>query len=126
MELRLRLEASDLADEALQEKTRQLRSDLNRRDGVGAEIVEGEDLPGSMGDPITLGTLAVSFASPAGVMMILGVLKMFLDHRADKLRKVVAQSDRGPGVTITLADLEPDKIQATLERLQAAAGSKPR
>ena len=120
MEIQLRLHASDLPAEALQERTRKLGRLLNQESGVQARIAEGgAPSVGSKGDPVALGTLVLAFVASGALKATLEILKSFLEQRGGTTRKAELTSAKGGAVIVTLADLAPEKFEATVQRLQA-------
>ena len=68
MTVTLNLSSSELDDENLQALTRQLCDSIADETNIKAEIPSGEVQQGHKGDPITLGTIALTFFGSGGVI----------------------------------------------------------
>lgn len=73
--------------EALDRQTRMLAGEFRQIEGVTADLPEHPAPPGSRGDPITVGTIALAFVTGGGVTAIVQALADWL--KTGRNRKVV-------------------------------------
>jgi hypothetical protein len=74
MSIQLILTNDDLNEDSLQLLTQDLLQTLGSETDIQAQIVQGEAVQGSKGDPVTLGVLALSFISSGAAVALIGVL----------------------------------------------------
>lgn len=92
MEFKLMLSSETASESSLQDLTRELCKDLNDKTDVAAKIPEGTPIPGQKGDPITIGTLLLTFLSGGAAVAMFDVLKAYIQRNTSLVFKIV-----GPG-----------------------------
>lgn len=81
MDTTLKIIASDLDSEDLQDLTRELSQSLRREtDGI-ATLPEGAAGPGTKGDPVTLGIIILTALTSGTVVAFFNVLKSYFERK---------------------------------------------
>ena len=81
MDTTLRIIASDLGAEDLQDLTCELSQTLRKETEVDTTLPEGAGGPGTKGDPITLGTILITALTSGTVVALFNVLKSYFERR---------------------------------------------
>jgi hypothetical protein len=81
MDLNLTVGDATLDAEDLHSLTSELRKSITTHTDADASIVTGKALPGTKGDPITLGTLALALITSGTVTGLVTVLQTFVARR---------------------------------------------
>ncbi len=89
MEFKLMMSSETASDSNLQDLTRELCRDLNDKTDVAAKIPKGTPKPGEKGDPITIGTILLSFLTGGAAVAMFDVLKAYIQRNKSLVFKIV-------------------------------------
>ena len=123
MVISLQVEAPDLADEDLQQVTRELCHAINDETEVSAEVPAGETVAGGRGEPITVGLLALTFLTSGTAVALLQVVRAYFERSA--ALKVALRRQDGKTFEIRAENLSADQIDQTLDLAKAFLGDSP-
>jgi hypothetical protein len=112
MEATLALSSDRLAEDDLQSLTRELSMVLNRETDVAAAMPEAPPEPGARGDPITLGTLVLTFMTSGAAVAMFEVLKTYFERNASLQMKL--KRDDGQELVIDQTNMRSGQIDKTL------------
>jgi len=105
------MRSADLEPEYIQTLTRELSLTLNRETDVRAQPAGGPAEPGTKGDPITLGSLALTFLTSGAAVALIKVLETYVGRKRS-LEVELARPD-GKKLVIKSQDLAAGQIQET-------------
>lgn len=115
MELELRLHNGSGAEEDLHLLTSELQASINGETAVTASIPVSTPQPGKKGDPVSIGTLLLSFISSGAAVAFFNVIKSYMER--DSSLEVTLQKSDGSSITIKSSNLSQDKINETLAQM---------
>lgn len=107
---------SDIDHEALHALTQQLCASINSETDIQAEIPSGAVQPGHKGDPITIGTIALTFLSSGSAVALFNIFKAYFERDASFTIK--AKKPDGTEVEISAQNMKLEQIQALLEQVK--------
>ena len=107
----LTIAAGELDAEDLQDLTRQLCLAINQETDFEAELPVTDTAPGSKGDPITLGTIALAFIGSKAAVELVGVLRTYF-AREPSLEMELVNADCAK-LTIRAQHFDTDQLQET-------------
>jgi len=111
LEFEIDVIASDATEEDLDRMTRNLLSELRQTDVESADLVSVGAAPeGSKGDPITIGTLAMT-AMPAILPGVIDMIKAWAGRKEGRTVKF-----KGKGIEFEGSAEELQKLLATLDK----------
>lgn len=116
MHATMQITSAVLSAEELDSLTRQLAQTIARETDISAQFPEQPPTPGAKGDPITIGTLALSFLSSGAAVALFEVLKTYIG-RVSNLAIEVKRPD-GSQVSISAQNMKPEQLQDTVARLR--------
>ncbi|MDQ2839469.1 MAG: hypothetical protein M3Y72_00175 [Acidobacteriota bacterium] len=122
MSIRCSLRASDLDDDDVQRLTQELCRTIREETEVDAQLETGASVTGDRGDPITLGTIALTFLSGGAAVALIKVLEVYVG-RKPSLEVELTQAD-GSKFSVKAQDLAPkflSQTQRLLERFVQSA-----
>lgn len=113
MSIVLNLSSSELDNEELQALTRQLCDSIADETEIKAEIPSGAVVQGTKGDPITLGTIALSaFGSGGAAAALFEIFKAYFSRNSSFTIK--AKKPDGTELEISAQNMKIEQIQALL------------
>lgn len=113
MNVTLSLSSNDLDSEELQALTRQLCDSIADETDIKAEIPSGAVQQGHKGDPITLGTIALSaFGSGGAAVALFEIFKAYFSRNSSFTIK--AKKADGIELEITAQNMKLEQIQSLL------------
>ena len=122
MSIQLTLTNDDLDKDSLQLLTQDLLQTLGSETDIQAEIVQGEAVQGSKGDPVTLGVLALSFITSGAAVALIGVLKSYIT-RSSSIQFEVKSGDKV--VKINIKNIhDADQIEQVISSVKQLIDSK--
>lgn len=101
----------------VQALTYDLAASINRRTGVHAELPEGEARAGERGDPVTLGTIALSFITSGAAVALFQVFKAYFE-RDENLEMSFERAD-GQKMTIRSENVSAERLDETVALAEA-------
>jgi hypothetical protein len=107
----LSLSSAELNSEDLHDLTQDLCRTLNEETEIEAAIREGSPKAGSKGDPMTLGTLALSFLTGGSAVALIKVLGIYFS-RKESLDVTLERND-GSKMKIRAENVRPEQIERT-------------
>jgi len=116
MEIELQLSSTDLSDNELSALARQLANTITDETDVAAALQQGDSEPGSKGDPITIGTLVLTFISSGAAVALFEVFKTYF-ARESSLNIALKRPD-GTEVNVSAENLKPEQLQATIDQVK--------
>ncbi|SRR6266567_642629 len=110
MDLQLRIRSAELDDERIQDSTFELRQLLNTHTDAAATLPEAVATPGSKGDPVTLGTLALAMLTSGAGVAVFKVLEAYVSRK----RSIELEVSRPDGRKLVLRAQEtrPEQLAA--------------
>jgi len=121
MEIELQLSSTDLSDDELDALARQLANTITDETDVAAALQEGDSEPGAKGDPITIGSLVLTFISSGAAIALFEVFKTYF-ARESSLNIALKRSD-GTEVSVSAQNLKPEQLQGTIDQVKQLADS---
>ena len=121
MSIQLTLTNDDLDKDSLQLLTQDLMQTLGSETDIQAEIVQGEAVQGSKGDPVTLGVLALSFITSGAAVALIGVLKSYIT-RSSSIQFEVKSGDKV--VKFNAKDFKADQIEQVINSVKQLIDSE--
>ncbi len=121
MSIQLILTNDDLNEDSLQLLTQDLLQTLGSETDIQAEIVQGEAVQGSKGDPVTLGVLALSFITSGAAVALIGVLKSYIT-RSSSIQFEVKSGDKV--VKFNAKDFKADQIEQVINSVKQLIDSE--
>lgn len=113
MNMTLNLSSSELDNEELQALTRQLCDSIADETDIKAEIPGGVVQQGHKGDPITLGTIALTFFGSGGAAVgLFNIFKAYFDRNSSF--SIKAKKSDGTELEFTAQNMKLEQIQALL------------
>lgn len=112
MPISLLIEEPGLAEDDLQEITRELCQTINAETDVAAELQHGAPVRGGKGEPITLATLALTFFTSGAAVALFEIFKAYFERNASL--KVVLNRPDGERLEIGAENLRSGQIDETL------------
>lgn len=111
MEVRLQVCSDELDDVRLQDSVRELRRLIESETDVEASAPAAASVPGSKGDPVTLGALVLTFLSSSAAVSVFKVLETWITRK----RSIDVEATRPDGskLAIKAEDLRPEQLAAT-------------
>ena len=116
MDCSLILSSKESNDETLQAFTRELVSCLNSETDIKAAVPEQEPAKGERGDPVSIGTLGLTFLTSGSAVALFQVIKSFFE-RNKSLEVSIKKSD-GREFAIRAENLSSGQISESLSALQ--------
>lgn len=116
MDITMQLSSAQLTEEQLFSLTREMAESITQETDIPSRIPEDEAAAGAKGDPITLGTLILTFISSGAAVALFEVLKTYFSR--DSSLKISFEKPNGSRVEVSAHNMEPDKMQETITRLQ--------
>jgi hypothetical protein len=107
----LSLTSAELDSEELHDLTRDLCQMLNEETDIQAVIGQSSPKVGSKGDPVTLGTLALTFLTGGSAVALIRVLGIYFS-RKESLDVTLERND-GSKIKIKAENLRPEQIERT-------------
>jgi hypothetical protein len=102
-------ESSDAS--RLQRITRELTTTLDRQRDLEARLPENDSLPGSKGDPVTIGAIVLTLIGSGGVVKsLIDVLKAYID-RQPSLKIEISRPD-GSKTSVSAENLSPKQLES--------------
>ena len=121
MSIQLILTNDDLNEDSLQLLTQDLMQTLGSETDIQAEIVQGEAVQGSKGDPVTLGVLALSFITSGAAVALIEVLKSYVT-RSSSIQFEVKVGDKV--VKFNAKNIKADQIEQVISSVKQLIDSK--
>jgi hypothetical protein len=121
MSIQLILTNDDLNEDSLQLLTQDLLQTLGSETDIQAEIVQGEAVQGSKGDPVTLGVLALSFITSGAAVALIGVLKSYLIRDSSMQFEFISHDKV---VKINAKNLHADQIEQVISSVKQLIDSE--
>jgi Effector Associated Constant Component 1 len=115
MQISCRLTADDLDDDDLQHLVRDFAATVTAETDISAELATGASAPGTRGDPITLGTIALSFLSSGAAVALIKVLETYVSRRPS-LEIELSRPD-GAKLSVKSQDLNSEVLAKTQQTL---------
>lgn len=122
MSIQLIISDASLGEEKLQALTRDLSLTLSKKAAIQAVMAQGEAQPGSKGEPITLGVLALTFLTGGSAVALIDVLKTYLLRNAT-LEIEVKNGDKS--VKINLQNVQAKQVDQVLASIKQLIGTEP-
>lgn len=116
MDIGIQLSSSALADDDLDDLTRQLAQTITSETDIDVGLPERDTAPGAKGDAITLGSLVLTFISSGAAVALFEVLKTYF-AREPSLEIALKRAD-GAEVTVSARNLAPGQLHDTMERMR--------
>ncbi len=116
MEMGLQLSSTALSDDELDALTRQLAGTITSETEISATLQEGDDTPGAKGDPVTIGTLVLTFISSGAAVALFEVLKTYFARESSL--EIAFKRPNGTAISISAQNLATEELQATIDRVQ--------
>ena len=116
----LTIAGGGLDEEDLQDLTRQLCMVINQETDVDAELPETDTAPGSKGDPVTIGAIALAFITSKAAVELVGVLRTYF-AREPSLEMELVSAD-GAKLTIRAKHFDGDQLQKTQGLIDSFCG----
>jgi hypothetical protein len=113
METRVCLSAPDLNEEEIQGLTLELCRELNREMGVHADLPVGRGPRGGKGDPVTIGTVILTFMTSGAAVGLIKIIESYLSRRSSL--EVELQRPDGKKMVIRGQDIRPDQVERTAD-----------
>ncbi|MGA2113797.1 MAG: hypothetical protein ABSH56_03490 [Bryobacteraceae bacterium] len=102
----------EAGDEQKQQLTRDLVRTLSRETDMTAALPEpAAAAPGSRGDPVTLGTIALTFLSGGSAVALIKVLETYFQRKSSL--QVELKKPDGRALTINAENMAADQIEKT-------------
>ena len=101
----------------VQALTRELVSSINRHTDAHAEIPEAEGRPDERGDPVTLGTIALSFISSGAAVALFQIIKAYFER--DRSLEMAFERPDGRKLTIKAENMSAERIDDTMTLAKA-------
>jgi len=102
----------DAVDEQKQQLTRDLVKTLNRETEIDAALAEpAAAAPGSRGDPVTLGTIALTFLTSGAAVALIKVLETYFQRKSSL--QVELKKPDGRALTIHAENMRAEQIEKT-------------
>ena len=111
MDAMLNLSSADLNREDLHDLAQDLCRTLNEETEIQASIPEGGPKAGSKGDPITLGTLALSFLTGGSAVALIKVLETYFSRKESF--EVELERKDGSKMKVRAENLRPEQVERT-------------
>ena len=121
MDLTLQVSSNSLSEEKLHNLTLELAQTIGSETDISAQIPEHPPAPEAKGDPITIGTLVLTFFSSGAAIALIEVLKTYFG-RASNLTIDIKRPD-GHQVNISAQNMKPEQIENTVARLKNLLGN---
>lgn len=122
MSIQLIISDANLSEDKLHALTRDLGLTLNKETAIQAVIEQGETQPGSKGEPITLGVLALTFLTGGSAVALIDVLKTYL-LRNSSLEIEVKNGDKA--VKINLQNVQAKQVEQVLASIKQLHEPEP-
>jgi hypothetical protein len=116
MDICASVRSAEMDDERLQRSAGELRRLINEGGEATATLPEGPTSTGSKGDPVTLGTIALTFLTSGAAVAVFKVLETFVGRK----RAIEVELSRPDGHKLILRaqDMQADQIAATQRLFQ--------
>lgn len=121
MDVTLHLSSSALDQEELDAMTRQLAQSLDDETDLAPVLPAGNSAPGAKGDPITIGTLILTFISSGAAVALINVLKAYVSR--DPSMKIDLKRPDGSTLTLSTQNMADEQVQKTLAQIKDLVGS---
>jgi hypothetical protein len=109
MEIRASLSATDLSDEGIHGLTVELCRELNREIDVNARVVEGHARPGAKGDPVSIGTIILTFMTSGAAVGLIKAIESCLSRRPSL--EIELERPDGKKMVVRGQDIHPEQVQ---------------
>lgn len=116
-QVELQIECADLNESSLQSVTRDLAKDLRHQNVETVTLPEALGKPGKKGDPVTVGTIIMTMLGSQGMAVALVHVLQAYVARKSTIKVIVSRRD-GTSVKIEAANLDENRIHATIEDLK--------
>lgn len=117
MAITLSLTSKELPEEILQDLTQDLCRTINIETDARARLLEKPPtVPGTRGEPITLGALVLAFLTSGTAVALIEILKTYFE-RSPSLEIELQRKD-GHKLKISTSHIHPDQIHHTIGALQ--------
>lgn len=116
MEIAMQVQSKDLSEEQLSALTRELSQTITQETDISTHLPVGDTVPGAKGDPVTIGTLALTFITSGAAVALFEVLKAYFSR--DASLKIAFKKPDGSEVSVSSQNMEPDHIQETIVQLK--------
>jgi len=113
----LTIESERLGPIGLQALTLDLVSSINRNTDARAEMPESEARAGERGDPVTLGTIVLSFISSGTAVALFQVLKSYFER--DESLEMSFERPGGHRLTIRAENMSAERIDESIALARA-------
>ena len=113
MHVDLAISSNKLADNRLQDLTRELCAQLNEQQDVDAEIPTAAAEAGAKGDMVTMGTLALTFMTSGAAVALFNIAKAYFER--DKSLVIKLTNDEGQEFAVTAENLSAGQVDQTLK-----------
>lgn len=123
MEVSLQIEAPALSDESIHKATQELCRTFNNETEISAKIPVGQSVPGSKGEPITVGVLLLAFLTSGTAVALMEVIKAFFE-RNKTLGFKLTRAD-GEVLEIGAEHLRARQFDQTLSLAKEFVGNDP-
>ncbi len=122
MQLMLRLSGTGISDEHLHTLARQLANTIEHETDVSAALSAADSAPGSKGDAVTLGTLALTFISSGAAVALFEVLKTYFSRESSL--EVEFEGPNGTRASFSAQNMAPERMQQTIESFKDLVESR--
>lgn len=116
MDITMQIESMDLSEEQVSTLTRELSQTISQETDITSHLPTSDSAPGAKGDPITIGTLVLTFLTSGAAVALFEVLKAYFS-REENLTIAFKKPD-GSEVSVSAQNMEPDHIQETIAELK--------
>ncbi len=113
MDVTLSMSSGDLDAEDLQNLTNDLCRTVNQETDVTAKLPEEPGEAGTRGDPITVGTLILTFLTSGAAVALFNVVKSYFERNSSLV--ITFKRKDGDTLEIEAKNVHPDQINRTME-----------
>lgn len=113
MDVTLSMTSGDLDAEDLQNLTNDLCRTVNQETDVTAKLPEEPGEAGTRGDPITVGTLILTFLTSGAAVALFNVVKSYFERNSSLV--ITFKRKDGDTLEIEAKNVHPDQINRTME-----------
>jgi hypothetical protein len=121
MNLRMTVASVELDAEGLQAVTRDFCNTANQEKDLQVELVRGADVPGTRGDIVTIGNLALTFLTSGAAVALINVCKAFFERNSSL--EMNFEREGGKKLTIKAQNVRSDQIAKTIETAREFFGT---
>ena len=116
MNITMQLSSAGSSEQQLANMTREMALNIGDETDISADLATGETAPGAKGDPITIGTVVLTFLTSGAAVALFEVLKSYFDR--DSSLNIAFKKPDGSEVKVSAQNMKPEKLQETISRLQ--------